>query len=129
MIDVKYEKLSYSRYQNRIKKILDDDKLKQLGINYEVIGRTQYGFPIDKISIGFGNKEMFIVGGTHGSEVIGVDFVTQLISSLKEGFDPNLMKIIFIPLQNPEGFFITTQTFKVIDDSNFLKESKEYYNR
>jgi hypothetical protein len=129
MMDVKYEKLSYSRYQNRIKKILNDDKLKQLGINYEVIGRTQYGFPIDKISIGFGNKEMFIVGGTHGSEVIGVDFVTQLISSLKEGFDPNLMKIIFIPLQNPEGFFITTHTFKVIDDSNFLKESKEYYNR
>ena len=53
------------------------------------------------------------MGGAHGNEIISVDFVTQLMQNLALGnnfdnFDPEIFTIDFIPVQNPEGFAVTT---------------------
>ena len=129
--NVKYEKFTYETYKQRIAAIINNPKLQQLGLKHEILGKTDYGYPIDKITIGFGEKELFIVGGTHGSEVIGVDFVTQAIENLPnmEDFDPNSMKLIIIPLQNPEGIEISTSTYSKIDNESFKEKSYEYYEK
>ena len=46
-----------------------------------------------------------------------------------EGFDANGIKLHIIPLQNPEGFDISTSTLKMICDDNFREKSYEYYLR
>ncbi len=129
--NVKYDKLYYSKYRKKLKGLLNSEELKKLGIKYNLIGFTKYNYPFETISIGFGEKEIFIVGGTHGSEVIGVDFVLQLIENIKnfEEFNPNLYKIIFIPMQNPEGFDISSSTFKSINDFEYKEKAYEYYKK
>ena len=129
--NVSYEKLNYQTYQKRINELLKNEKLQKLGIKISQIGSTTYNYPLECITIGNGNKELFIVGGTHGSEIISVDFVTQLIENipdLKE-FDPNEFKLNIIPTQNPEGFDITTSTLSNINEDSFKDISFEYYKK
>lgn len=128
---VNYDKINYSKYREKIKNIINNPELQKFGLNYEILGFTNYDYPIEAITLGYGDKEMFIVGGTHGSEVIGIDFVMQLIDNIPnmEQFNPELYKIIFIPLQNPEGFDISSSTFSDIADEEYREKSYEYYER
>lgn len=129
--NINYNKLNYETYKLKLKEILSNESLISLGIKHEVLGYTEYNYPLDLISIGNGPKEIFVVGGTHGSEIIGVDFILQLIENIStfEEFDPNLYKIKFIPIQNPEGFDITTSTFNNINETELKDKSFEYYKR
>lgn len=132
MLDnVIYDKINYDKYRINLRKLLDNPQLKKLGLKHNILGFTTYNYPIDAITIGYGEKEMFVVGGTHGSEIIGVDFIMQLINSIPNmlEFNPDLYKITFIPIQNPEGFDISSNTFKNIDDSMFREKAYEYYER
>lgn len=124
-----YEKLNYQRYLKKIQDILKNDELQQLGIQYSSLTKTDYNYPVDCLTVGNGNKELFIVGGTHGSEIIGVDFILNYINQLSnfQEFDPNKLKLVFVPLQNPEGFDVSSNTLKIIDDSEFNAKSQEYY--
>jgi hypothetical protein len=126
-----YEKLDYDRYEKRLESIIRDPRLVAIGIEKHSLGYTVYGYELTEFTIGSGTKDIFIVGGTHGSEIIGVDFVTQLIKHIPdlEDYDPNLITLHIIPLQNPEGFDITTQTLKEIDDASFAQDSMDYYLR
>ena len=126
-----YEKMDYSTYEKRVDDISKDPRLVRLGLRTSTLGYTAYGYPLTEYTVGHGQKDLFIVGGTHGSEVIGVDFVTQLMShipDLKE-YDPNIIAIHIIPLQNPEGFDISTQTLRDISNSELQKEGFDYYLR
>ena len=129
--NVRYELLDYLNYKDRLNEILKDDKLSKYGISYNVIGKTSYGYDIDCITIGRGNKHLFVVGGTHGSEIIGGDFVTQLISEIKNlsNFDPNEFTLYVIPNQNPEGFVITTDSLSGNNIDEIENKSYEYYYR
>ncbi len=126
-----YEKINYQKYQKRLQELLNSDKLKNLGIKKQVLGKTEYNYDIDCLTIGNGKKELFIVGGTHGSEVISVDFILTLIENLPtiSNFNPNEFKLIIIPLQNPEGFDISSNTFNQINEEEFKNKSYEYYLR
>ena len=126
-----YEKQSMTNLENRINNILKQQKLQNIGIKKTLLGTTTYGYEINMISIGQGKKEIFIVGGTHGSEIISIDFVTQLINQIPniDEYDPNEITLNIIPLQNPEGFDISTNTFAHIKDQELEKKSKEYYLR
>lgn len=126
-----YQKLNYSRYQEKLKKLEIDPKLQKLGLKKIKVGTSVYGYDLDLITVGFGEKELFLVGGTHGSEVIGVDFLLHFLEQLPnlDNFDPNLIKIVVMPLQNPEGFDISSNTYKNIDDEIFKEKSYEYYLR
>lgn len=126
-----YQKLNYQIYQNRIKELIQNEELKQLGLEYSILARTTYQYNLDCVTIGYGKKELFLIGGTHSSETISIDFLLNLISqipNIKE-FDPNLFKLIIIPVQNPEGFDISSNTLKTINENNFQEKSYEYYLR
>lgn len=129
--NITYEKLNYERIRNRIDNLFQNEELLKKGLTKKNIATTEYGYNLDCISIGQGNNELFIVAGTHGSEIISVDFVTQLLEQINtfEEFDPNLFKINIIPIQNPEGFDISTSNLKNINDDNFEQSSYEYYLR
>lgn len=126
-----YEKLDYQKYLQRINGIMQNEQLLTLGLEKKVLGKTRYGYDIDCITIGHGQKELFIVGGTHGSEIIGIDFILNLIEAIPtlESFDPSLLKLTIIPLQNPEGFDISSNTLKNIESESFQEKSYEYYLR
>ena len=70
----KYEKFNYDRYLNRLNK-LDNPLIKR-----RCIGHTTYNYPLYDFVVGDGKKDLFLVGGTHGSEIIGVDYLTQLLT-------------------------------------------------
>lgn len=130
--NIKYELLNYSKYRKRLQEVVINDKLIELGVKRSSLGKTSYGYDIDCITIGNGDKHLFIVGGTHGSEIIGVDFVTQLIDEIGNfnNFDPSEFKLFIIPNQNPEGFMVTTDSLMKSDVCyDFEGNSKEYYFR
>jgi hypothetical protein len=130
--NVKYELLNYSKYKERLNQLLKDPDLIELGLEKVILGKTSFGYDIDCITIGYGDKHLFIVGGTHGSEIISVDFVTQLIGEVKNftNFDANEFKLFIVPNQNPEGFIVTTDSLmKYNIDTNLEPTSKEYFYR
>ena len=129
--NVEYNKLTTLGYRKKIQELLKNEKLINLGLKYEINGFTEYNYPFETITIGNGEKDIFIVGGTHGSEVISVDFILQLIKSIPDfiEFDSNTYKLIIVPLQNPEGFDVSTSTYAKIDNSEFKNKSYEYYKK
>lgn len=129
--NILYEKSNYERYKKRIEDLLKNPELSKLGLHKKTLCKTEYGYNLDCLSVGYGKYELFIVAGSHGSEIITTDFVIQLINNLPfiETFDPNLFKINIIPIQNPEGYDISTNTLKSIPDQIFQEKSYEYYLR
>ena len=129
--NITYEKPNYNIIQNRINSLFQNEELLKLGLTRKFLTQTEYNYPLDYIQIGHGDNELFIVAGTHGSEIITVDFITQLLEQIHtfEEFDPNIFKLNIIPIQNPEGFDISSSNLSIIQDNNFEKSSYEYYLR
>lgn len=129
--DLKYERLNFDRYKKRIYELLTRDDLLAMGLQVNNIGTTEYGYNLECWSIGYGEHDIFIVGGTHSSELISVDFVSQLLENVPslQNFDPNLFKLNIIPMQNPEGFDIASSVLNDIKDEEFTDKSFEYYLR
>lgn len=124
-----YQELNYSTYQNKLNQLLKNEQLIALGLKKTTLAKTTYGYDIDLLTIGHGSKELFLVGGTHGSEVIGTDFLLQLIETLPtlENFDKDSLKLQIISLQNPEGFDISTNTYTQLNNQSFQPKAYQYY--
>lgn len=101
---------------------------------------TRFGYEIPYYTYGNGNKNIIFVGGTHGSEIISVDFVLNLmdkVSNKKDIFsdiDENEYTFHFIPVQNPEGFIVSTCAIRTLIPKNMKEEEvekicKEYYEK
>ena len=122
-------KINYQEYKNELNKMLKDPKLISLGIKKYTLTKTTYNYDLDYLTIGFGKKDIFLVAGTHGSEVITTDFLLHFIKNIPnlKGFDPNVFTLKILPLQNPEGYDISTNTFKEVKEEEFTKKSYEYY--
>lgn len=79
------------------------------------IGKTTLGYDINIYKIGHGKKHVLIMGATHGTEIVTVYFVLELIITLLEDTKIYLkynkdFTFHFIPLVNPEGFIISTSS-------------------
>lgn len=124
-------KFNYKEYKKEIDKIVNNPTLKKYGIKKYTLGKTNYLYDIDYITIGKGDKDIFLVGGTHGNEIITTNFILQLLNNfnLLNEFDPNIFTLKILPLQNPEGYDISTNTFGNILEEDFNKKSYEYYLR
>lgn len=111
---MRYEILDYNKYLKRIKEIINNSNNINKIYNMGPLTYTKFGFPVDHYTIGNGDKHIVFVGGTHGNEMISVDFVTQLMEQIAlgnpyfNGIDFNSVTIDFFPLQNPEGFTISS---------------------
>ena len=126
---MRYELLDYQKYQERINELINNEENIFRVIKQEPLVYTRCDFPVEHYTIGDGPNHLVVMGGTHGNELISVDFVTQLMSSIARGegefasFNPEEFTIHFIPLQNPEGFVInTTAIKKVIPDGTSDEE-------
>lgn len=138
-LEIKYEILNYNKYKKRIDDILNNINNKFKVVKHESLGKSSCGFEIEHYSIGNGPMHITFLAGAHGNEIIGVDYITQLMNNVAlgngefENFDPNLYTIDFIPCQNPEGYFTTTyaldSVLKDMNDLDIEKFSKEYWAR
>ena len=134
---IEYEILDYDKFYLRLKNIQYNLANKNEVTKHEPIGYTKCGFPIEHYSIGHGPMHIVYMGGAHGNEIIGVDYVTQLMQNIALGcgefadFNPEEFTIDFLPCQNPEGFFTTTYALKsIMQDMNereIEEFSKKYY--
>ena len=112
-----YEILYYKKYQKRIESLLLRNLVNDnIVVKQPRLAVTRFGYDVEHYTIGHGPNHVVIMGGTHGNEIISVDFVTQLMAEMAEGagefadFDPGQLTVHFIPLQNPEGFIISTSS-------------------
>ncbi|MCI9110495.1 MAG: hypothetical protein HFH47_01635 [Bacilli bacterium] len=136
--EIEYSILDYNRYNQRLESVLNNPNNKFEVTKHEPLGQSTCGFDIEHYSIGNGPMHIVYMGGAHGNEIIGPDFVTQMMKNLAlgngdyENFDPNTYTIDFIPCQNPEGYFTTTYALNSImsdmDDSEIEKFSKDYWS-
>lgn len=133
---IDYEILTLEKLQKRIEGIISNPENRFKATKLENIGYTTCGFPIEHYSIGSGPLHITYMGGAHGNEIISVDFVTQLMKNLSLGndfsnFDPEVFTIDFIPVQNPEGFAVTTYALDSIMKNMNIEEierfSKHYW--
>lgn len=126
---INFEILDYKKYQQRIKKIISYAK-NPIKI-HDSIAKTKCGFNVEHYSIGRGKHHIIIVGGTHGCEIISVDFVTKLMEeiSLSKGeyqnVDLDYFTFDFFPLHNPEGFIISTSAINTFINDSMSGEEKE----
>lgn len=101
---------------------------------------TRLGYNIPYYTYGRGENHIVFVGGTHGSEIISVDFILELmdkISNKKDIFkdiNENDYTFHFIPLQNPEGFIVSTSAVRTLIPKNMEIDKvqeicKEYYSK
>lgn len=116
---------NYDKLLEEIKKVALKEGFKK----GEVIV-TDSLIEIPYYTYGNGNNHIVLVGGTHGSEIISVNLVLDIMKHINL-IDKNDFTIHFIPVLNPEGYIISTSTvLSKIDGNNsknIEKFSYEYY--
>lgn len=135
--DISYQILDYKSYNKRLDDLINGN-YKNRVIKLPNLGYTSCGFPIEHYSIGSGKIHVVFMAGCHGNEIIGVDFVTQLMKNMAMNLgtfseiDFNKYTFDFIPLQNPEGFYTTTYALKSLikdmNDGEIESFCKGYFN-
>lgn len=119
------------------------DELKRITENSEFVKQPSAHTVCDNIEIpyytlGKGENHIVVCGGTHGSEIISVDFVLRLMEAMskKEGvysdIDLNQYTFHFLPLHNPEGYIVSTSAIRTLIGRDATQEeiekiSKEYF--
>ena len=118
--------LDYETYNQKLNELVKKDFPNPIK-KEEPIAYTSCGFPVDHFKIGNGNKHITVMAGTHGTEIIGIDFVLKLMENIAKNKSLNKnFTIDFIPCQNPEGFIIVTMPLKkYIKDLE--KDALKYY--
>lgn len=129
---IKYEILDYDKYHDRLNKIVENPRNLFPVRKEKDLGESSCGFKIEHYTIGNGPKHIVYMAGTHGNEIIGVDYITQLMENVALGngsysdFDPNEYTLDFIPCQNPEGFYITTYALKSFFQNKTEEEIEQF---
>lgn len=109
--DIRYEILDYDKLHSRLSEIESYGKFTK----HENLGSSACGFPIEHYSVGNGPMHVVYMGACHGNEIITVDYITQLMINIGKGnieFDSDTFTIDFIPVLNPEGYYVTTYALK-----------------
>lgn len=126
--------LDYYQVLDEIKRITDNgDFFKQQSVK-----TLHDNIEIPYYTLGTGDNHIVICGGTHGSEIISVDFVLRLMESIskKEGIysdiDLDSYTFHFIPLHNPEGYIVSTSVIRTLIERDASEEeieriSKKYF--
>ena len=126
--------LDYYQVLDELKRITSDGNFVKQNSAHTICDNIE----IPYYTLGNGDNHIVICGGTHGSEIISVDFVLRLMEAMskKEGIykDLDLSKYTFhfIPLHNPEGYIVSTSAIRTLIGKNASQEeieliSKEYF--
>lgn len=96
--------LSYTRVKEIIEEVSSESCVKK-----EWIGKTAFGYPIEKYEVGSGKKQVLLIGATHGCELITTYFVVEFLRAiLKETKLLEEFTFHLIPILNPEGYIISS---------------------
>ncbi len=129
---ITYEILDYDKYNKRLSNIINNPLNKFPVTVHKPIGQSECGFDIEHYSIGNGPMHIVYMAGAHGNEIIGVDYITQLMENIAlangvyKDFDPEQFTLDFIPCQNPEGFFTTTYALNYIMKDMTVEEIEQF---
>ena len=137
MTEINYRILDFEQVNEELER-LKNTYSKIPIIENDPIAITRLGYPIRHFSVGSGDKHILIVAGTHGSEIISVDFALRLMENLSkkedefEKFSEKDVTIDFIPLHNPEGYIVSTSAVRTLitdemSNDEIEKNCKEYY--
>ena len=119
------------------------DELKRITSNGKFVKQESAHTELDNIEIpyytyGNGDNHIVVTGGTHGSEIVSVDFVLRLMDAISKKEAPfdkmNLDNYTFhfIPVHNPEGYIVSTSALRTqisrdISEEELERFSKEYF--
>lgn len=133
-MNLEYKMLSYEDVCQKL------EKLEQTGLFTKIEEKkTRYGYDVPHYTLGNGDSHIIIMGGTHGSEIISVDYVLKLMESIVnknngyENFKYDDLTIHFLPMHNPEGYIISTSAIgdvikKGMSVEEIEKICKAYYS-
>ena len=133
-MDKKLRILDYDQVLSEIDRITKAGEFKKQESEHTVCDNIE----IPYYTLGDGPNHIVVCGGTHGSEIISVDFVLRLMEyiSKKEGafssVDLSKYTFHFIPVQNPEGYIISTSAIRTLigrekTEEEIEKISKDYF--
>ena len=126
--------LDYDEVLDELNNITKRDEFKKQESTHTICDNIEVPY----YTYGNGDNHIVVCGGTHGSEIISVDFVLRLMDmvSKKEGpfknFNLNEYTLHFIPVQNPEGYIVSTSAIRTLigrdaSEEEIEKISKEYF--
>lgn len=99
----------------------EDARKRELSFEKDTIGYSVEGRPLERYTIGSGERDIILIGGIHGgSEWNTVVLVRQLVDHYYSNFHeiPADFTIHFIPLMNPDGLYRVTGG-KAIHETDF----------
>lgn len=85
-------------------------KIESSQLPWQVFGKSVQDKNIHYIELGSGDDTIIIFGGFHGDELLGARFVFQYAEYLATMDRVQPVKIIIVPVMNPDGLFLNTRT-------------------
>ena len=122
-----FQFLSYKDVNERLEKLVNNKENKIVVKKEFPLGFTTYNLPVEHYSIGNGPKHIVVTGSYHAAEIITTTFVVRLMEDLAANpgnFNPDEYTIDFIPIMNPEGYLITTETQRLYLEQGTTEEDK-----
>lgn len=122
-----FQFLSYKDVNERLEKLVNNPNNK-IAVKKEFpLGFTAFNLPMNHYTIGNGPKHIVVTGSYHAAEIITTTFVVRLMEDLAVNpgdFNPDEYTIDFIPIMNPEGYLITTETQRLYLEQGKSEEEK-----
>jgi len=122
-----FQFLSYKEVNERLERLISNPNNKIAVKKEYPLGFTSFNLPMEHYTIGSGPKHIVVTGSYHAAEIITTTFVVRLMEELavKPGdFNPDEYTIDFIPIMNPEGYLITTETQRLYLEQGKIEEEK-----
>lgn len=122
-----FQFLSYKDVNERLEKLVNNPNNKITVKKEYPLGFTAFNLPMEHYTIGNGPKHIVVTGSYHAAEIITTIFVVRLMEDLAANpgdFNPNEYTIDFIPIMNPEGYLITTETQRLYLEQGESEEEK-----
>jgi len=80
-------------------------------LEWQKIGESVDGRPIEAVTIGRGEKITLILGAFHGDEPVSADITYKLAEYLASNYnDDQNIKVVVVPVVNPDGLAKKTRT-------------------
>lgn len=138
MYNLKDSILDYEQVLEKLAEV--EKKSNGLIIKCPNCPKTNCGYEIPHYTVGKGNKHIVLVGGVHGNEIISVDFMIKIMEDIanNEGYFKNLdlndITLEILPINNPEGYIISTSAIRTriprnMEDFEIERICLEYYTK
>lgn len=136
-MDIKLRILDYFDVLSELSRITENRNFKKM----HSVTTVHDNIEVPYYTLGKGDNNIVIIGGTHGSEIISTDFVLRLMEEIskKQGVYANIdleskngFTFHFIPMHNPEGYIVSTSVLrtrlgKTATEDEIESISKEYF--